>query len=510
MADNKEAAADTAPEIHSPTTNEPIHRPAGWMYRGFKVGKTEVWYASPKMQLFMVAMVCFLCPGMYNSLTGMGGGGQVDAQVQDNANTALNSTFAVVGFFSGTFANRLGIKLTLSLGGLGYCIYAASYLCYSHTKNHGFVIFAGALLGVCAGLLWTAQGVIMMSYPPEESKGRYISWFWIIFNLGAVIGSLIPLGQNINKISGPVTDGTYAAFIVLMFVGAILALFLCNADKIEREDGSHVILMKNPSWTSEIKGLWETLYLDPWIILLFPMFFASNTFYTYQTNDMNGAHFNTRTRALNNLLYWLAQIFGAIIFGYALDFPKVRRSVRAKVDFVALCVICFVIWGGGYAWQEKQAPREVVEAVDADGNSTYTGLVDWTDGGRKYIGPMFLYIFYGFFDAAWQTSIYWYMGALSNSSRKAANMAGFYKGIQSAGAAIFWRLDGLKKPYDTMFGATWGVIAGALVFAAPIIWTRIKDTVPLEEDLKFSDETAADVVAADAVVAKENEKTAEV
>lgn len=91
------------------------------------------------------------------------------------------------------------------------------------------------------------------------------------------------------------------------------------------------------------------------------------------------------------------------------------------------------------------------------------------------------------------------MGALSNSSRKAANLAGFYKGIQSAGAAIFWRLDGIKKPYNTIFGATWGLLAAALVFAAPIIWTRIKDTVPLEEDLKFTDETVADVVAADVV-----------
>lgn len=407
MADNKETAAESAPEIQSPTANEPIHRPAGRMYKGFRIGKTELWYASPKMQLFMVAMVCFLCPGMYNALTGMGGGGQVDAQVQDDANTALNSTFAVVGFFSGTFANRLGIKLTLSLGGLGYCIYAASYLCYSHTANRGFVIFSGALLGVCAGLLWTGQGAIMMSYPPERSKGRYISWFWIIFNLGAVIGSLIPLGQNIHKIAGPVTDGTYAAFIVLMFVGAILALFLCNADKVEREDGSHVILMKNPSWSSEIRGLWETLYFDPWIVLLFPMFLASNSFYTYQTNDMNGAHFDTRTRALNNLLYWLSQIFGAIIFGYALDYPGVRRSVRARANFVGLTVLCFAIWGGGYAWQKKQATRGVVEAVDENGDPTYTGLVDWTDGGQRYIGPMFLYMFYGFFDAAWQTSIYW-------------------------------------------------------------------------------------------------------
>lgn len=46
------------------------------------------------------------------------------------------------------------------------------------------------------------------------------------------------------------------------------------------------------------------------------------------------------------------------------------------------------------------------------------------------------------------------MGALSNSGRKAANLTGFYKGIQSAGAAVFWRLDGLKTPFDTMFGAT--------------------------------------------------------
>jgi len=53
------------------------------------------------------------------------------------------------------------------------------------------VIFAGALLGVCAGLLWTAQGAIMMSYPTEDLKGRYISWFWMIFNLGAVIGGLV-------------------------------------------------------------------------------------------------------------------------------------------------------------------------------------------------------------------------------------------------------------------------------------------------------------------------------
>ncbi|PSR99280.1 duf895 domain protein membrane protein [Coniella lustricola] len=479
----------------SPVHEGPIARPAGWMYRGFKIGKSEIWYASPKFQLFMVAMVCFLCPGMFNAIIGIGGGGQLSTLASDDANTALYSTFAVVGFFAGTFANRLGIKLTMSLGGLGYCIYAASFLSYNHTQNLGFVVFAGAFLGVCAGLLWTGQGAIMMSYPPEEYKGRYISWFWIIFNLGAVVGALIPLGQDVNNHTGPVTDGTYAAFIVLMLLGATLALFLCNADRVQREDGSHVILMKNPSWQSEFRGLWETLLQDPWIVLLFPMFFASNVFYTYQTNDMNAGMFNTRTRTLNNVLYWLSQIFGAVLFGYALDYKGVRRSMRAKIALVTLVALTFVIWGGGWAWQRQRPTREQTSA------KTFVGI-DWSDGGGRYIAPMFLYIFFGFFDACWQTSIYWYMGALSNNSRKAANLAGFYKGLQSAGAAIFWRVDALGTPYNTIYGATWGLLAGALIIAAPIIWLRIQDTVPLEEDLKFTDETVEDVVAAEVLAEK--------
>jgi hypothetical protein len=42
-------------------------RPKGWMYKEFKLGLLVIpWYASPKMQLFLVALVCFLCPGMFN------------------------------------------------------------------------------------------------------------------------------------------------------------------------------------------------------------------------------------------------------------------------------------------------------------------------------------------------------------------------------------------------------------------------------------------------------------
>ncbi|KAF2767620.1 MFS general substrate transporter [Teratosphaeria nubilosa] len=462
--------------------------PTGWKYRSLKIGPwTLPWYASPEAQLLLVAGVCFMCPGMFNAVNGLGGGGQISSHVADDANMALYATFSVVGFFAGTITNTIGIRAALSFGGIGYAVYISSYLCYNHTKNAGYTIFAGALLGACAGVLWAAQGAIMMSYPNEKDKGRYISWFWTIFNLGSVIGSLIPLGQNIHKTtSGTVSDGTYIGFLILTFIGACLALTLVNAKQVVRKDGSRIILMKHPTWQTELMGLWSTLLSDPYIVLLWPMFFASNWFYTYQFNDVNLAKFNTRTRALNNTLYWTSQIVGATVFGYALDFPGTRRRTRAIGAWVALFVLTFAIWGGGYAFQKQYTRASVSEDSFV--------AADWTTSG--YVGPMFLYMFYGFYDAAWQTCVYWFMGALTNNSRKLANFAGFYKGIQSAGAAIIWRLDGLSDapPYMNLFASCWGLLAGSLVIAAPVMIWKIKDTIPVEEDVKFTDETIEEVV----------------
>lgn len=87
------------------------------------------------------------------------------------------------------------------------------------------------------------------------------------------------------------------------------------------------------------------------------------------------------------------------------------------------------------------------------------------------------------------------MGAISNNSRKLANFAGFYKGIQSAGAAIIWRLDGYEVSYMRLFASCWVLLASSLVIALPVMLLKIKDTVPIEEDLKFTDETMEDILS---------------
>ncbi|CAO2649709.1 Nn.00g010010.m01.CDS01 [Neocucurbitaria sp. VM-36] len=472
------------------TTNTRIpdhtQRPTGWKYKTLKLGTVTIpWYASPEAQLILVSFVCFLCPGMFNALNGLGGAGQLDPNASNASNCALYATFAVVGFFAGSVTNALGIRFALSFGGLGYCVYVSSYLCYNYTQSVGYVVFAGLLLGCCAGILWSAQGAIMMSYPTEKMKGRYISYFWIIFNLGAVIGSVASLGLNNGKSEKEaVNNATYIGFLILTFLGACLSWTLVDAKHVLRHDGSRIILMKHPTWKTEIFGLWETLRDDPYIILLFPMFFASNWFYTYQFQDVNLVRFSTRTRALNNTLYWLAQMFGALVFGFALDFSYIRRTTRAKIAWVVMFILTFAVWGGGYVFQKKYTRKDTAR----EDFHQY----DWKSNG--YIGPMFLYIAYGFYDAAWQTCVYWFMGAISNNSRKLANFAGFYKGIQSAGAAIIWRLDMLNSPYMNLFASCWILLAGSLVIALPVMILKIKDTVPIEEDLRFTDEALEDVI----------------
>ncbi len=198
----------------------------------------------------------------------------------------------------------------------------------------------------------------------------------------------IPLGENIHSSAGKVTDGTYVGFMVLTFTGAVLAWSLVNARDVRRADGSHVVLMKHPTWQSEFLGLWEVLRSDPYIILLFPMFFASNWFYTYHFSVVNLAKFNVRTRSLNSTLYWMSQIIAALIFGYALDLKTFRRSTKAKAVLTVLLALTMAIWGGGYAWQKQYSRADTLA-------ENYVKL-DWTSSG--YLGPMFLYMFYGFFD----------------------------------------------------------------------------------------------------------------
>jgi hypothetical protein len=70
---------------------EIFDRPTGW--KGI--------YYHPVTQVIMLGLVCFMCPGLFNALMGLGAGGQVDNTTSANANVALYSTFALAACFAG-------------------------------------------------------------------------------------------------------------------------------------------------------------------------------------------------------------------------------------------------------------------------------------------------------------------------------------------------------------------------------------------------------------------------
>ncbi|GIK05045.1 hypothetical protein Aspvir_009144 [Aspergillus viridinutans] len=415
-------------------------------------------YTHSWSQIILISLICFCCPGMYNALSGLGGSGQVDPTIAANATVALlAATAATALFVVGPIFDRVGPRVCLLIGGWTYSLYSGSLLCFNHTANGAFVIAAGAILGIGASFLWVAQGAIMTTYVPESQKGRAIAAFWIIFNLGGGVGSLASFGLNYHSHSGTVTDGTYIALLIIMAIGWLLGALICPPASV-RVQGLQPTPETERNWRRTAK-LTVQIMTDWRVLCMIPMFFCANVFYSYQQNIVNGMTFNIRTRSLNGALYWMAQMLGGLVIGLILDMPRVNRQNRARVGWLFLFVTGMAIWGGGYAFQ-KWYDRRRAHGHKQD--------IDYTQG-QLSTGPIFLYIFYGAYDAFWQGFCYWLMGARSNSPAVAAILVGAYKTFQATGGAMAWRLNALAKPAMTQFAIDWGLCMGALVVVIPSV-----------------------------------------
>ena len=91
-------------------------------------------------------------------------------------------------------------------------------------------------------------------------------------------------------------------------------------------------------------------------------------------------------------MYWCAQIFGAYGWGTLLDLKSFGRRTRARFGLLILFAITMGLWGGGYAFQKTYTRASA---------SNETKKLDWTS--NSYGGSAVLYIFYGLYDAIWQT-----------------------------------------------------------------------------------------------------------
>ncbi|ORY47699.1 hypothetical protein BCR33DRAFT_714783 [Rhizoclosmatium globosum] len=431
-----------------------------------------------RTQVYVIAAVCFLCPGMWNALNSLPAATPKQETVKDQQNAAVYICFAIFGLLGGGINNILGPRILAAIGGTGYSLYAAAQ--YNIFKNGeggygpSFSIFSGAYLGVAAGMLWAAQGQICLTYPTESQKGTFFAIFWIIFNLGGVIGNLLSTSLAWPKGSdGPaIGDETYFCFILLMQCGSLVAMLIQPPGTIVREDQSQVEVRESTTVLVELTELIK-LFKNPALLTLLLPCFSSNWFYSYQFGPYQ-TNFSGRSKNLNALFYWAAQAVAAWVLGHSfLDNTKYGRIQRAWTGLYVLIASTLITFGCGAVFEYFS---------NIKGWTQKENRIDASSDTATYIGPFLLYACYGAYDAFFQVYTYYLIGAISNTSETLSRYSGFYKGMQSAGQGLSWALTGFIFLGDNALSNTtqfWIMVvpcALSVVFWAVFVARYVKDT----------------------------------
>lgn len=146
-----------------------------------------------------------------------------------------------------------------------------------------------------------AEGAIVLSYPEHRKRGRYLA-IWLMFkNSGQIIGGCVSwtysfaqsspislrainLGTNIHRSTGgKVNYDTLLAFVALQCLGLPFALLISNPQKVQREDGTKVVIDTKTSTTVQLRALWRTVSTRKVGVLL-PIFFSSWFYWGYASS----------------------------------------------------------------------------------------------------------------------------------------------------------------------------------------------------------------------------------
>ncbi|GKU87826.1 hypothetical protein SLEP1_g2161 [Rubroshorea leprosula] len=350
-------------------------------------------------------------------------------QLRSTMPTPPSVTFSMFGVLDGGVYNIFGPRITLALGCSTYVLYAGFFLHCDHYHNQAFTIVAGPILGIGAGLLWAGEGAIMTSYLSTARKGSYISLFWTIFNLGGEIGRLTPFVLNYHR--------TKAETAHVLHVYRRFPFFsILHPSRVFRNDESRCTNIKYSSVSAEAVEILRLLEDAS------PAGWASNFFYSYHFNDVNGLMFNLRTRGLNNVLDWGAQIIGSIGLGQVLEFSFESRR-RELVGISTVALLGTAIWGGGLANQLNYSYHELPDQLD------------FKTSEGAFAGPFVLHFSHGLLDSMFQSLVYWVNGALAEDSETLSRHTGFYKGVQSAGSEVSWQVHKNKVPLLNQLIVNW-------------------------------------------------------
>merc|ERR1712137_334025 len=129
----------------------------------------------------------------------------------------LYFSFALSSLVSGVVVKKLGAKMALFVGSLGYTEFV-----FANLYPVGWVLLpSSVVIGIGASLLWTAQGTYTSKSSVEQTLGVHMGMFFALYQMNQIFGNLFAalfLTRGFNTSGLFVVLGVVSAFASGMFL----------------------------------------------------------------------------------------------------------------------------------------------------------------------------------------------------------------------------------------------------------------------------------------------------
>lgn len=230
------------------------------------------------------------------------------------------SVFAASNWLAPSVIALTGVKYGMFLGSLTYVAYSASFI----QPTTSLFYLAAALIGLGAGLLWTAQGSFLSQMSTNETSSRNAAIFWSLLQSSILFGNLFVYFAFDDNQQQTISDRTrYIVYGVLTIVGALgaLVLLLLRRPKEKHEIEDDEKNVKITAWSQFVAALKLAKTLD--MILLSTSFLFTGQLLSFFTGVYGTAIGATRQFGpeaksyigLAGIFIGLGEILGGSIFG---------------------------------------------------------------------------------------------------------------------------------------------------------------------------------------------------
>ena len=410
----------------------------------------------PMRQTVIVGVVFFLVFAAFYVLQGlaallMGPG------LASNSLATLYGVFTAACLYAPYVVNRYGAKRSLRFGILGYCALSIATLLFAALGDDsavakrvtkGAVIFGGALNGLGAAVLWTAQGRFMLDVAALDEKrdvSEHFAVFWALFNSSAVVGGVATyfyFGQQ--KTSDATSNAIlFAAFLILMTAGAFFTVFL------EDTKVSQTVVEKKSTVSMEFL---ETiaLLLTRRAALLGPLFWYTGFGQPYQLDSFGADEFGEKNIGLELTLFYAMSVLAGKVADIFLKRTSSKRTAAFHLLFLFFFASLLAFGCAAYAQKQKQS----------------------------LLAASLAFAFWGFSTSLAQAYCYWLIDVLyDHGANERSRAVALYKMLQSLGWCVgFALLPKTRCPTHIQLilnGASCAIGAILALFQMPPAFTSI-------------------------------------